>query len=759
MDTSNRASPGAVLWSLFAGAVLSAVGDTSFAALAPEWPKTVTAPKNAPNIIVILLDDAGFADSSTFGGLIETPELDRLAAQGVRYSNFNTASVCSPTRAALLTGRNPHRTGFGFLAQAPASFPGYDTVWQRDTISLAEVLRRKGFGTAAFGKWHNTPSWELGPAGPFDRWPTGLGFEYFYGFQAGMDSQWEPSALYRNTTPVEAPVSAAHGYQLTADIADEAITWMNTHVSVAGARPYLLYFATGGPHIPHHAPQSWIDKYRGQFDRGWDVLRGEIFERQRRLGVIPADAELTPRPKSVAAWDSLSADERRLYARQMEVYAGFLAYTDHQVGRVIRAAQALPGGDNTLIFYIAGDNGPYMNGPHGDANNAYSTQAQLRIIDELGGPNAAWNNYAGGWAWLGSTPFQWWKTVASHFGGLRVPLVVSWPKRIHDRGVRFQFTHVNDIAATLFEAAGVQFPRIVDGVRQEPLDGVSFAATFNDPKQPSRHRTQYFESIGNRAIYHDGWMASAAHWTNAFYRFEGYRPNFEDDRWELYHVDRDFSQAHDVASRYPGKLAQLQRLFEREARANDVYPLAPWTLSNQEAPSITRGRSTFVYRKGVPRLSAEAAPLLSGRSYRITANVVVPPAGAEGVIASYGGREAGFALYVDGGQVVYENHTAGARTFLRSSEPLPAGKLVVAVEFTHAATRRAPENMVATSSGMVRLSVNGSVVDERAIAAVLGSYGRTFGIGRAYGAAVSASFDPPFPFTGQLQEVRVELID
>jgi len=748
-----------LLWALLAANAHAQAGQ---AQRPPQWPTPVHAPAGAPNVLVILLDDAGFADSSTFGGLIQTPELDRLASQGVRYSNFNTAALCSPSRAALLTGRNHHRAGFGLISQLAAGLPGYNSVWQRDTASVAEVLRRNGFSTAAFGKWHNTPLWELGPTGPFDRWPTGLGFEYFYGSMAGMDSQWEPGALYRNTTPVEAPASAAEGYQLTADIADEAIRWMNTHASVAGSKPYFLYFAPSGPHMPHQAPRDWIERYRGRFDRGWDVLRQEIFERQRRLGVIPANAELTPRPDSIAAWDTLSDDQKRLYARQMEVYAGYLAYTDYEVGRVVRAAQALPSGNNTLIFYIAGDNGPYMNGPDGEANYSYSAQGQIPLIDELGSPNVSWNNYAGGWAWLGATPFRYWKFVASHFGGLRAPLVVSWPARMRalDR-VRFQFAHVNDIAATIYEAAGVQFPRAVDGVRQEPLDGVSFAATFNDPNHTSQHRTQYFEILGNRAIYHDGWMASAAHFTELGYNSDtrGFN-NFADDRWELFRVDQDFTQAHDLASQYPRRLAQLQRLFDREARANDVYPLAGGVNFRRGAPSITQGQSVFVYHEGIPRLSAEAAPPLSGRSYRITASLIVPTHGARGVIASYGGRESGFALYVEDNHLIYENHIpSGARTLIRLGETLPTGNVVVGVEFVHEATRRNPGESVPTSTGVIRLSVNARVVDERRLATVLDGFGRIFGVGRAYGGPVSTRFDPPFPFTGELREVRVELLN
>jgi arylsulfatase A-like enzyme len=723
--------------------------------LRPAWPQRPQAPAGAPNIVVILLDDSGFADMGTLGGLTETPELDRLSGAGIRYSNFNTASVCSPTRAALLTGRNHHQVGFG-MAEVASGFPGYNFWWSPDTVSFAEVLRRNGYSTAAFGKWHNTPFWEITPAGPFDRWPTNLGFEYFYGFMGGLDSQWEPLSLYRNTTPVDAPRSARDGYQLTADLADEAVSWLGQQASLRRDEPYFLYFATGGVHAPHHAPADWIERFRGRFDRGWDVLRQEIFDRQRRLGIIPEDAQLTPRPAVVPAWNSLSPSQRRLYARQMEVYAGFLAYTDFQIGRVIRAAQAGPNGDNTLIFFIAGDNGPAVGAASGWTELSTSVDEQLRLLDDLGGPNITYNYYANGWTWLSATPFPGWKSVASHFGGTRVPLVVSWPRRIRDRGVRFQFAHVNDVAATIYEATGIRFPRVVDGVDQQPLDGVSFAHTFAQPTHRSRHLVQYFEAFGNRSIYQDGWIASARHGSS--HHSPTYQRDFASDTWELYHVDRDFSQARDLARTYPERLRRLRRLFDREARRNDVFPLGAFAFRGQGQPSLTAGRSVFDYRAPL-RLQRGAMPSLGGRSFRITANANIPAAGAQGMILSYGGRMSGFAFYLDGDRLVFENHRVNSDpTFVRSTAALPRGNVMLTLEFTRDERRDDDVNAHNITGGTVRLLVNGQLAREQRVVTTLEtSFAETLGVGRGYGPPVSSVLPPPSPFSGVLTNVRVEL--
>ncbi|MFA5058403.1 MAG: arylsulfatase [Opitutaceae bacterium] len=738
----------------FKGKIAPSVTDS-----VPDWPQPTKAPAGAPNIVLILLDDIGFADTSTFGGVAQTPELDKLAARGLRYNNFNTTAMCSPTRAALLTGRNHHRVGFG-VAESSGGFPGYNFVWKQSTVSIAEVLRRNGYSTGAFGKWHNTPVWEISPIGPFDHWPTSLGFECFYGFMAGMENQWEPSRLYRNTTPVEPPATPQQGYHFTTDITNEAIRWVQTHVSLAPGKPYFLYFAPGAVHMPHHAPKEWIERYRGRFDQGWDKLREEIFARQKQLGVIPANAEPTPRPAEIPAWDSLAADQKKFYARQMEVYAGFVAHTDHELGRLLRAVQQLPGGDNTLILYIVGDNGSCGEcGLDGITDGRQTAIAdQLQHIDELGGPQLPSNIYSAGWAWLGSTPFQWWKEIASHFGGVRDPLIVSWPAHIKDcGGLRSQFTHVNDVAATLYEVTGIPFPAVVDGIKQQPLDGVSFVQTFDHPEAPSRHRIQYFEMLGNRAIYQDGWVAAARHWMHWDNRLTS---DYTHDRWELYNVDEDFSEAHDRAVQFPGKVKELQELFDAEARRNDVYPLggvAHIPDFDKGKPSLTDHKGKFVYYPGIQRLPMEAIPSLSGKSYRITASAVIPDTGAQGVIVSYGGRGSGFAFYLKDDQLFYENNPLnGMHEVIASKIRVPRGNVVLSYEFIKEGVK---EGSIwgEICSGTGRLLVNGQAVGEAKLSGVIGSYFGSWGIGQAFGSPVSDAFQPPFRFTGTLTKVEMEV--
>jgi arylsulfatase len=736
---------------------------------------------------LVLLDDVGFGDSSTFGGPVQTPELDKLAAQGLRYNRFHVSALCSPTRAALLSGRNDHRAAFGTVTDAATGFPGYNGIWRKDTVTIAEVLRRNGYNTAAFGKWHNTPYWEISPVGPFDRWPTGLGFEYFYGFMGGQTSQWEPT-LYRNTVAVETSATSPEEYHLTTDLVDEAIRWLHTHDSLAPERPFFIYFATGAVHLPHQAPREWIDKYRGHFNGGWDRLREETFARQKALGVIPADAELTPRPEELPAWDSLSAEKRLLLARQMEVYAGFLAHTDHEVGRLINAIKKGPRAENTLILYVVGDNGAAAGGlegsdDSGDPFAATTVQARLREIGDLGGPRF-WNIYATAWAWASDTPFQSTKEDASHLGGTRDPLVVSWPARINDAGgLRTQFTHVNDIAPTIYEVTGIRFPTERDGVKQQSLDGTSFVYSFEKPSAPSRHRTQIFEQSGNRAIYQDGWLAAAPHclpWKCPYQGANLY--DFEKDHWELYHIDTDFSEAHDLSARYPGKLKQLRELFDAEARRNNVYPLLAMALKNQPGPPGDRRK--FVYYRGLPRTPLFVVPNFSA-SHRITAEVEIPQNGVEGVIIAAGSRYAGFALYIKGNRLVYENHWFGGhRDVIASQMPLPHGNVVLVYEFKELAkeakevgggvSATAEEAKTGDSElfenrvvpGIGRLYVNGKLVAERRQGPVLSwvldyrphgtPEGGDLGIGQAF-APVSTAFKPPFTFSGALTKVIVEL--
>jgi arylsulfatase A-like enzyme len=724
-------------------------------ACAADVQPPIKARAGAPNIVLILLDDVGFGAASTFGGPAQTPELDKLAAQGLRYNRFHVSALCSPTRAALLSGRNDHKMGFGSIAEEPADFPGYNVQWPKSATSVADILRRNGYSTAAFGKWHNTPTNEISPIGPFDRWPTGLGFEYFYGFMGGWDSPWEPTKLYRDTTPVEPRKTPEEGYHLTSDITEEAISWIQTHESLAPDKPYFLYFAPGATHWPHQVPKEWIEKYRGQFDRGWDKLREETLARQKSLGVVPASAELTPRPKEIPAWDSLSTDQKKLQAREMEVYAAYLAHTDHDVGRLLRVVQRGPQGYNTLILYIVGDNGA-IGWERPDA----WTQAQLRHLDEIGSKLYP-GDIGSGWALAADTPYQWMKAFASHLGGTRDPLIVAWPARIKDRGgLRSQYTHVTDVAPTLLEVAGIRSPAVVDGVKQQRVDGISFVDTFDSRNAPLRHRVQIFEQLGNRSIYQDGWVAAARHMDLA----SPPSNDFKHDRWELYHLDEDFSEAHDIAAENPEKLRELQNLFEKEAKKNRIYPLRNFD-ENPKPPALSDNRKDFIYYPGLPRIPAMSAPHFGESPYLITANITIPKGGAQGVILSYGGRMGGFALYAKDGRLVYEANDGDDHHVIRSNVALPTGDMTVACQFTRKVENSGSQlGQVAQDSattGTVRLFINGQLTGEApSVREALGFSaidGGTLGIGEAFGSPVSFAFQPPFKFTGTLEKVTVEL--
>ncbi len=769
-----------LLWASLPGRAQTAAIDRSVLPIAPpafkgkigrsfetstqDYAQPVTAPKGAPNVVVILLDDLGFGQPSTFGGPIPTPALDRLAAGGLRYNRFHTTGVCSPTRAAMLTGRNHHQSGNGTITELSTGYPGYHSVWPKSVAAIPEVLKQNGYSTAAWGKWHNTPDWETSPMGPFDRWPTGLGFEYFYGFQGGETSQWEPQ-LFRNTVPVEPSKTPAQGYQLNEDLVDDAIAWLRNQQSITPDKPFFMYFATGGVHAPLHAPKAWIDRFKGQFDQGWDKVREETLARQIQLGVVPADTRLTPRPAEIPAWDSLSPDAKRLYARHQEAFAGFLAYTDHEVGRLLEAIAALPDADNTLILYVAGDNGPSAEGSlTGTINNMMTqngfpdtVEAQLKVIDEIGGPLHE-NHYPVGWAWAGSSPFQWMKRVPSHFGGTRNGLVVSWPARIDAKGgLRTQFHHAIDLAPTVYAAAGVPMPTRVNGVKQVPLAGVAMNYSFAAPEAKDRRTVQYFETGGHRAIYKYGWVATAFH--GVPWALAGSAGNFDKDRWELYHVDRDFSQAIDLAASNPAKLKEMQAVFDREAKLFDVYPLDDRFAArgmNPERPSVTRGRTRFEYGAGATRIPEGSAPPIYQRSHTITATLDVPAAGAEGVIIAEGGGSGGFTLFVKDGKLVYEsNFFAGSRYTLTSPDRLPSGKVTVAMDYVQGAKDNA-------GGGRASLSVNGAKVTEGRIDRVVParfSATETLDIGMDLGSTVSRAYHDkaPFAFTGGIERVVVEL--
>jgi len=742
------------------------------------WPKPVQAPKGAPNIVVILLDDVGFSASRPFGGVAETPTLEQLAKEGVSYNEFHVTSLCSPTRAAVLTGRNHHEVGFGTVADNSAGFPGYNSVWQRDTASLPEVLKQNGYSTAAFGKWHNTPVWEQTPAGPYDHWPTSLGFEYFYGFLGGANTQYEPR-LYRNTTPVEPGKTPEQGYHLTADLADDAIHWLHVHDAVLPDKPFFLWLAPGGTHWPQHVPKEWIAKYQGKFDQGWDKLREEVFARQKQLGVIPADAELTPRPPELPAWDSLSAEEKKLLAREAEVSAAYLAYTDYQLGRVLASIREAGKADDTLVFYIVGDNGAALNN-RVEGNDLYAPDGKaltvterLKHLDELGGPLHD-NNYGTAWGWADNTPFQYGKGIPAYLGGARNPLVVSWPAKLKVKGeVRNQFTHVTDIAPTIYELTGIKFPDTVDGIRQVPLEGKSLAYSFEQAKAESPRTLQYFEIGGSRGIYKDGWWAGSRNVPKSPAGVTGPVLNqapYGQRPWELYHLTEDYSQAHNLADKYPEKVAELAAVFDKEAWRNDVYPLAPL---GTDRPNPAAGRTHFVYRDGVTRIPSRNGPDVTRRAHRIEADIVLPEKGGkgagkdngDGVIIADGGRWGGFALYVKSGKLSYAANAHGNVTGkIVSREALPTGKVRVAFQFvpdgeapkTGAVELSAfgPQPVV---SGKGTLFVNGKAVAEGRIGKIVYSPYESLDIGADLGSAVSDDYRSPFRFGGSVDKVEVDL--
>jgi arylsulfatase len=738
----------------------------------PDWPQRTGARKGAPNVVLILLDDVGFGATSTFGGPVPTPALDELAKSGLRYNRFHVNSLCSPTRAALLSGRNDHEIGFGTVVEGASGYPGYNSIWPKSAVSIAEVLKQNGYSTAAFGKWHNTPVWETNPAGPFDHWPTSLGFEYYYGFMGGADSQWHPR-LYRNTVAVEPPATPAEGYHLTTDLVNDASGWLQRHDAVSPQKPFFLYFATGATHTPHHVAKEWIAKFAGKFDQGWDSLRQQTFARQREFGIVPANAELTPRPKEMPAWVSLNANQKRLLAHEMEVYAAFLAQTDYEVGRLLANIKAEGHAEDTIVFYIAGDNGASAEGgPEG--LDAYTVdgkprpvEARLEHLDDLGG-ELFLNHYAAAWAWATNTPFQWSKQVASHLGGTRDPLIVSWPGHIKDAGgLRTQFHHVTDIAPTLYELAGVQLPDAVDGVKQLPLEGVSMVYSFDHPDQPSPHKVQYFEMLGNRGIYQDGWWAGSRHllpWQSTqLANWEQHTP--EQNPWELYNLNEDYSQAHNLAEQNPEKLKELRQLFDSEARRNNVYPLVPHRTA---LPAPAGAQTSFVYHAGVERIPTSSAPRVAGHAHRITADLDIPAGGAEGVVLAQGGRYGGYTLYVKDGHVTYEVNAFGNRTgIIVASKPLEAGKAHIVVDFTPDESQ--PGKQVVTGGvgqgvstravgpGTAHLSINGEAAGEAPIATFGGYYYETFDIGSDLGTPVSASYASPFAFTGKIDTVKVDI--
>ncbi|MBK7729113.1 MAG: arylsulfatase [Gammaproteobacteria bacterium] len=659
----------------------------TYADSTPAFPTPVKAPAGAPNVVLIMTDDVGFGAASTFGGPIPTPNLDQLAEQGLSYNRFHTTAMCSPTRAALLTGRNHHAVGNGIVANLSTGFPGYDNLLPKSAATIAEVLRQNGYNTAMFGKHHNAPEWQVSAAGPFDLWPTGLGFEYFFGFIAAETNQYTP-ALYRGITPLPTLKEGV----LDKALANDAIDWLHQHNAAAPDKPFFMYYATGTAHAPLQAPADWIAKFRGRFDAGYDQVRADTVARQKKLGIIPADAVNTPRPEQIAAWKDLTPAQRRINARMMEVYAAMLAYQDAQVGRLLDEIERMRLRDNTLVIFIEGDNGASAEaGAHGSmnpmSNFANGTQEDEKVLlanlDKLGGPDAV-PNFGYGWTWATNAPFRLAKQYASHLGGTRNGMVVSWPQRIKARGIRSQFSHVTDIAPTIFELAGITAPEMVNGVKQQPIDGVSLAYSFDLPAAPERHRTQYFEMMGNRAIYHDGWMAST---TPAYLPWIASRKAVlpSDYAWELYDLRTDFSQAHDLASTQPQKLAQMQALFMEEARHNQVLPLDNRLTMERflAAASQQRNARSYTYwGAGVSVPAVSAAPILN-HSFTVTANIEVPEE-AHGVIMALGSKFGGWSFFINDGTPVAlmaASQLDGDQSRVAASAKLPEGKSVLRYRF------------------------------------------------------------------------------
>jgi len=728
-----------------------------------EWPKLPTPPEGAPNVVVILLDDVGYGQTSTFGGPIPTPRLDKLATEGLRFTEFHTTAICGPSRAALITGRNHHNAGSGFLAEWATGFPSYDNLIPRSTATMGSILKYNGYSTSWLGKNHNTPDWESSVAGPFDRWPTGVGFDYFYGFIGGETHQYYP-VLFENTTPVEPDKSPDEGYHFMADMTDKAIDWMRYSKSVAPQKPLLLYFAPGAAHAPHHAPEEWREKFRGTFAEGWDKMREQTYQRQLEMGVIPAGTQLSPRPEWAREWDSLTDQQHQVYSALMDNFAAYLAYTDHEIGRLIDAIHELPDADNTLIFYIVGDNGASseggFDGTINEVKNLNGFPSDLdniaQHLDEVGGPNTE-PHYPLEWAWAGNAPFQWVKQVASHLGGTRNPMVVTWPARIKDPGTtRYQFTHLIDVLPTILEASGLPAPKSVDGVEQKPMDGVSFLSVIDNADAPEIRTRQYFEVFSNRSIYDNGWKANAQH--TLPWRQDVAPGNWDKDRWELYNLAEDFSESNDLAAAMPDKLEEMKALFLEEAEKYHVFPLDDRGAERLAIPKPTPSdpnRTHFVFYPGATRLAETAAPNTKNKSHTISADIEVPDAGAEGVIVAEGGSSAGFALFMRDGKLVYHfNWFDEERTEVESDKPVPTGKAKLRMEFAY-------DGGVdeVGKGGTATLFINDEEVGSGKIEkTVAGRFGiDTFGVGEDTGSPVVNTYKPPFPFTGTIEKVEIDL--
>jgi arylsulfatase A-like enzyme len=751
----------------------------------PYWPPRVVPPKGAPNILLVMTDDEGYGVSSTFGGVIPTPTLDAIAASGLRYTQFHSTALCSPTRAALITGRNHHSVGYGVIGELSTGYPGYDSLIGPENATIGTILRDNGYATSWFGKDHNIPTFQYSEAGPFDQWPVGLGFQYFYGFLGGETDQWTPY-LYRNTTPVS-PWVGKPGYNLTTDLADDAIRYLRNVNAAAPDAPFFLYYVPGGAHSPHQPTKEWIDKFHGKFDMGWEKLRDEIFANQKRLGVIPQDTQLTSWPDGqpeyagakLPRWDSLSLIQKALYAREAEVFAAYAAYTDHEIGRVVQEIRDQGKLDNTLIIYICGDNGTSSEGTLEGTFNQYTAYNGILTLPEVvqmlhyedWGSAKTYPHMSVAWSWAFDTPFKWTKAVASHFGGTRQGLAISWPGHINDvGGLRSQFHHMIDIVPTILEATGIRAPDVVSGIKQKPIEGVSMAYTFDKANAgaPSKRDTQYFEMVGYRAIYHDGWIAATTPPQPVWELATGKLPNLLTGyKWELYNIARDYSENHDLAGAMPDKLKEMQDLFMAEATRNNVLPLDNSGFSRAMAarPSATAGKDVFTYTGETTNIPIGNAPSILDKDYTITADITVPDGGADGVIVTLGGRFGGYALYLLNGKPVFdynlldlehyrwEGGLGGAIGLDMFGRALAPGQHTIMFDFKY-------DGPGIGKGGTGVLSVDGRELARKTMKhsiPLLMTMDETFDVGADTRTPVDDSYEVPFRFTGTINKLTFKL--
>ncbi len=747
----------------------------------PWWAPRAVPPKGAPNVLLIMTDDAGFGVPSTFGGVIPTPAMDRIAKAGLRYTQMHSTALCSPTRAALITGRNHHSAGFGVISEQATGFPGYNSIIAKDKVTIGRILRDNGYSTSWFGKNHNTPAFAASQVGPFDQWPIGMGFEYFYGFVGGDANQWAPN-LFRNTTQIY-PFEGKPGWNLTTAMADDAIDWMNRMNQIDPTKRFFCYYVPGGTHAPHHPTKEWVDKIHDMhlFDEGWNKLRDTIFANQKRLGVIPQDAKMTPWPKEMLKeWDQCSPDEKKLFIRQVEVFAAYAAYTDHEIGRVIQAVEDMGKLDNTLIMYINGDNGTSAEGGlFGTPNEvaffngvAVPVKDQLKHFYDAWGTEKTYGHMSAHWAWAFDTPYSWFKQIASHLGGVRQGMCVSWPGHIKDRGgIRNQFCHVIDVVPTILEASGIRPPDTVDGIKQSPIEGTSLTYSFDvaNANVPSRHHTQYFEMFGDHSIYHDGWLASTKVIRPPWEAFGPANPDpIHNVTWELYDLTKDWSQSEDVAAKYPDKVKEMADLFLQEARKYQVLPMDASVAARIVAPrpNITAGRSEFVYTYPMTGLPQGDSPFLLDSSYSIAADIEVPEGGAEGMILTSGGRFAGYGFYLLKGKPVFLwNLIDLKRIKWEGPDALTPGKHIVEFDFKYHGLglgTLAFNNMSGLGRpGTGTLKVDGKKVATQKMARTLPmilQWDESFDIGSDTLTGVNdADYQPPFTFTGKLNKLTIKV--